>query len=230
MARSWTNCAVLGPCPDYLIMTLVKICGVTSVADAAVAVDAGADLIGLIFYPPSPRYVTPEQARAIVASLPPELPAVGVFVNESLETISGVARESGISRVQLHGDESPDLCDRLPWPCIKTFRFTDKVQPEMMPDYRVHAFLIEGFHGELYGGGGAKADWRRVATLHGYGRIILAGGLTPDNVQEAISTVRPYAVDVCSGVEAAPGRKDAAKVRAFVKCAKSVASEEQGRD
>ena len=216
--------------PDSFIMTLVKICGVTSVADAAVAVDAGADLIGLIFYPPSPRYVAPGQARAIVASLPPELPAVGVFVNESLETITGVASESGVSRVQLHGDESPELCRRLPWRCIKTFRFTDKVLPEMMPDYPVHAFLIEGFHGELYGGGGAKADWHRVATLHSYGRIILAGGLTPDNVREAILTVRPYAVDVCSGVEATPGRKDAAKVRDFVKCAKSVAGEEQGRN
>ena len=205
-------------------MTLVKICGVTSVSDAAVALDAGADMVGLIFFPPSPRYVTPGQARSIVASLPPELPAVGVFVNESLETISEIARESGISRVQLHGDENPELCRRLSWPCIKTFRFTDEVKPEMMPDYPVHAYLIEGFHAELYGGGGVKADWRRVAMLHGYGRIILAGGLTPDNVHEAIATVQPYAVDVCSGVEATPGRKDAAKVRNFVKYAKSAAS------
>lgn len=207
-------------------MTLVKICGVTSIADASVAADAGADMIGLIFYPPSPRYVTPEQAGAIVASLPADLPVVGVFVNESFETIAQVARQSGISRVQLHGDESPDLCRRLPWRCIKTFRFTEQVQPEMMPDYPVDAFLIEGFHGELYGGGGVKADWQRVASLHGYGRIILAGGLTPDNVQEAIGIVQPYAVDVCSGVEATPGTKDAAKVRAFVKNARST---ENGR-
>ena len=203
-------------------MTLVKICGVTSIADASVAVNAGADMIGLIFYPPSPRYVTPEQAGAIVASLPADLPAVGVFVNESVEAITQVVRQSGISRVQLHGDESPDLCRRLPWRCIKTFRFTERVQPEMMPHYPVDAFLIEGFHGALYGGGGVKADWQRVASLHGYGRIILAGGLTPDNVQEAIDTVRPYAVDVCSGVEAMPGKKDTAKVRAFVKRAKSM--------
>ena len=214
---------------DFLTMTLVKICGVTSVADAALAVDAGADMVGLIFYPPSPRYVTPRQAGAIVASLPSELPAVGVFVNESLETITSIARESGVSVVQLHGDESPDLCRRLPWRCIKVFRFTEQVKPEMMPDYPVHAFLIEGFHDELYGGGGAKADWRRVAMLHNYGRIILAGGLTPGNVQEAIETVRPYAVDVCSGVEDAPGRKDAAKVRDFVKRAKSTAGEKGAR-
>lgn len=205
-------------------MTLVKICGVTSVADAGVAVDAGADLIGLIFYPPSPRYVTPEQAGAIVATLPADLPAVGVFVNESFETVTQVVRQSGVSRVQLHGNESPELCRRLPWPCIKTFRFTERVQPEMMPDYPVDAYLIEGFHGELYGGGGVKADWHRVASLHDYGRIILAGGLTPDNVREAIDVVHPYAVDVCSGVEATPGTKDAAKVRAFVMRAKSAAN------
>lgn len=208
-------------------MTLVKICGVTSVADAGMAADAGADMIGLIFYPPSPRYVTPEQAGAIVASLPADLPAVGVFVNESFETIVQVVRQSGVSRVQLHGDESPDLCRRLPWYCIKALRFNDQMQPEMMVDYPVDAFLIEGFHDGLYGGGGVKADWQRVASLHGYGRIILAGGLTPDNVQEAIDTVRPYAVDVCSGVEATPGTKDAAKVRAFVTRAKSMANGRQ---
>ena len=208
-------------------MTLVKICGVTSVADAGVAVDAGADMIGLIFYPPSPRYVTPEQAGVIVASLPTDLPAVGVFVNERFETIARVVRQSGVSRVQLHGDESPDLCRRLPWRCIKVFRFTEQVQPEMMADYPVDAFLIEGFHGDLYGGGGVKADWQRVASLHGYGRIILAGGLTPDNVQEAIGVVQPYAVDVCSGVEATPGKKDAAKVCAFVQRAKSATNEKQ---
>lgn len=205
------------------VVTLVKICGIASVADAGVAVDAGADLIGLIFYPPSPRYVTPEQAGAIVAALPAELPAVGVFVNESFETITQVARQSGVSRVQLHGNESPELCRRLPWRCIKAFRFTEQVQPELMAHYPVDAFLIEGFHGELYGGGGVKADWHRVASLHGYGRIFLAGGLTPDNVREAIDVVQPYAVDVCSGVEATPGIKDAAKVRAFVERAKSAA-------
>ncbi len=208
-------------------MTLVKICGVTSVADAGVAVDAGADMIGLIFYPPSPRYVTPEQAGAIVASLPVDLPAVGVFVNESFETITQVVRQSGVRWVQLHGDESPALCRRLPWRRIKALRFTEQVQPEMMPDYPVDAFLIEGFHGELYGGGGVKADWQRVASLHGYGRIILAGGLTPDNVQEAIDAVRPYAVDVCSGVEARPGTKDTAKVQDFVKRAKSMTNGRQ---
>jgi phosphoribosylanthranilate isomerase len=201
-------------------MTQVKICGITSIADAHVAVEAGADMIGLIFYPPSPRYVTPAQAQAIVASLPPGCPAVGVFVNASLETLTRIVQASGVQIVQLHGDESPELCRQLPWRVVKTLRFTAQVQPEMMPQYSVEAFLIEGFHADVYGGGGARADWQRVALLHHYGRIILAGGLTPENVHEAIRIVRPYAVDVCSGVEATPGRKDWDKVRTFIRHAK----------
>jgi len=202
-------------------MTKVKICGITTSADARVAVAAGADMIGLIFYPPSPRYVTPEQAQAIVASLPADVPAVGVFVNASLDTVTRVARMSGVQIVQLHGDESPELCQQLPWRVLKTLRFTAQVQPEMMRQYTVEAFLIEGFHAEVYGGGGVRADWQRVAALHHYGRIILAGGLTPENVCEAIRIVRPYAVDVCSGVEATPGTKDWHKVHAFVHNAKN---------
>jgi phosphoribosylanthranilate isomerase len=203
-------------------MTQVKICGMTNIDDARVAVEAGVDMIGLIFYPPSPRYVTPAQARAIVASLPACVPAIGVFVNEDVETVSRIARDSGVQMVQLHGEETPALCQQLPWPVVKTFRFTAQVQPEMMRQYAVAAYLIEGFHADFYGGGGVLADWQRVATLHQHGRIMLAGGLTPENVREAIRVVQPYAVDVCSGVEASPGRKDWARVRAFVQCAKEL--------
>ncbi len=178
-------------------MTKVKICGITTSADARVAVEAGADMIGLIFYPPSPRYVTPEQAQAIVASLPSGFPAVGVFVNASVDTMTRVAQTSGVQIVQLHGDESPELCQQLPWRVLKTFRFTAQVQPEMMRQYTVEAFLIEGFHADVYGGGGARADWQRVAALHHYGRIILAGGLTPANVRQAIRIVRPYGLPHC---------------------------------
>lgn len=206
-------------------MTLVKICGITSVDDAGVAVEAGADMIGLIFYPPSPRYVTPDQARVIVDSLPSSLPAVGVFVNETVDTITRIARESGVHVIQLHGEEEPELCQQLPWRIVKTFRFTEHVRPDMMPRYAVDAFLIEGFHADFYGGGGVRADWQRVASLHKYGRIILAGGLTTENVREAIRIVRPYAVDVCSGVEASPGKKDWCKVRAFIACVKALQCE-----
>jgi phosphoribosylanthranilate isomerase len=202
-------------------MTKVKICGITNLDDARVAVEAGADMLGLIFYPPSPRHVTPEQARVIVASIPPSLPTIGVFVNEDAETVGRIARVSGVRMVQLHGEESPALCQQLSWPVIKTFRFTAQVQPEMMRQYTVAAYLIEGFHADVYGGGGAVADWQRAATLQQYGRIILAGGLTPDNVAAAIRTVRPYAVDVCSGVEATPGKKDWQKVRMFIAHAKA---------
>ena len=202
-------------------MTRVKICGITNLDDARVAVEAGADMLGFIFYPPSPRYVTPEQAQAIVASLPPLLPAVGVFVNEDMATITRIVHASGVQIVQLHGEESPALCRQLPWRVVKTFRFTEHMRPEMMQQYAVDAFLIEGFHADFYGGGGAPADWQRAALLHAYGRIILAGGLTPENVGEAIRIVRPYAVDVCSGVEAAPGKKDWHKVRAFLAQAKA---------
>src|SRR5207237_5418319 len=125
-------------------MTKVKICGITSRDDAQVAVQAGADMIGLIFYPPSPRYVTPEQAHRIVAQLPPDCSAVGVFVNETLDTVTQIARTSGVHLVQLHGTESPELCQQLPWPVIKTFRFTAQVQPDSMRQYSVEALLIEG--------------------------------------------------------------------------------------
>lgn len=202
-------------------MTQVKICGITNPDDAQVAVDAGADMIGFIFYPPSPRYVAPEQAQKIAEQLPSDVDAVGVFVNETVEAMTQVAETSGVQRVQLHGNEAPAVCAALPWPVIKAFRFTEDVRPEMMADYTtVNVFLIEGFHATLYGGGGAVADWPQVATLHNYGRIILAGGLTPENVSEAIQVVQPYAVDVGSGVEASPGKKDWQKVRTFIRQAK----------
>ena len=193
-------------------MTRVKICGITTRDDAQVAVEAGADMIGLIFYPPSPRYVTPEQAHSIVVHLPSGCSAVGVFVNENLYTVTQIAQTSGVHMVQLHGTESPELCQQLPWPVIKTFRFTAQTQPARL-------LAADGI-GVVYGGGGVQADWQRVASLLRYGRIMLAGGLTPENVREAIRIVRPYAVDVCSGVEATPGTKDWGKVRTFIHNAK----------
>jgi len=202
-------------------MTQVKICGITQHDDAQVAVEAGADMLGFIFYPPSPRYIDPEHVREMVDRLPPNVKTVGVFVNESAESITRIVQTSGVQVVQLHGDERPELCQMLSWPVVKAFRFTGQVRPELMANYDVDAFLVEGFHDSLYGGAGAQADWPQVATLHSYGRIILAGGLTPENVQEAVRVVQPYAVDVGSGVEAEPGKKDWQKVRTFVQQAKT---------
>jgi phosphoribosylanthranilate isomerase len=202
-------------------MTRVKICGITQYGDAQVAVEAGADMLGFIFYPSSPRYIDPEHVREMVDRLPPDVKTVGVFVNASAESITRIVQTSGVQVVQLHGDERPELCQALSWPVVKAFRFTAQVRPEMMANYDVDAFLVEGFHDRLYGGAGAQADWPQVATLHPYGRIILAGGLTPENVQEAIRVVQPYAVDVGSGVEAEPGKKDWQKVRTFVQQAKT---------
>ena len=168
--------------------------------------------------------MSPQQAQRIVARLPASCIAVGVFVNEEVETVSTIANEAGVHVVQLHGTESPEMCRQLAWPVFKTFRFTAQVRPEMMQDYQVKAFLIEGFHAGYYGGSGTLADWGQSATLHQYGRIILAGGLTAANVGEAIGVVRPYAVDVCSGVERQPGKKDWSRVRAFIAAAKAAAT------
>jgi phosphoribosylanthranilate isomerase len=200
-------------------MSKIKICGITNIDDARVAVEAGADMVGLIFYPPSPRYVSPQQAQRIVEILPASCRAVGVFVNEDVETIKRIACEAGVQVVQLHGSEPPEVCQQLAWPVFKTFRFTAAVRPEMMRNYRVKAFLIEGFHADYYGGSGSLADWHQTAALHKYGRIILAGGLTANNVAEAIRIVNPYAVDVCSGVEREAGKKDWVRLRTFIAAA-----------
>src|SRR2546430_9597054 len=172
-------------------MTRVKICGITTRDDAQVAVEAGADMIGLIFYPPSPRYVTPEQAHSIVAHLPSGCSAVGVFVNENLDTVTRIAQMSGVHMVQLHGTESPELCQQLSWPIIKTFRFTAQVQPESMQQYSVETLLIEGFHPDVYGGCGGQGDWEGGPPVAPDGPVILAGGAYPDEGGGAPPLCRP---------------------------------------
>lgn len=199
----------------------VKICGITNAEDAQIAIAAGADMLGFIFYPPSPRYIEPEEVRAIVEHVPSHVTSVGVCVNESSKSITHIMQTSGTQVVQLHCNEPPELCCTLPWKVFKAFRFTEQVRPDQMANYDVAAYLVEGFHDTLYGGAGAQADWQQVGTLHPYGRIILAGGLTPENVRDAVRVARPYAVDVGSGVEAEPGKKDERKVRAFVEQAKA---------
>jgi len=203
-------------------MTQVKICGLTNLQDALIAVEAGADLLGFIFYPPSPRAVTPERARGIAeavrnAGFPVRL--VGVFVSESPETVHQTLSYCRLDCAQLHGAESPRTVAALMGEgiaVIKAFRVHDGVSPGEMARYRAMAYLLDAFVAGQPGGTGHTFDWQLAVRAARQFPILLAGGLTPDNVAQAVRTVRPWGVDVASGVEAAPGRKDPDQVRRFL--------------
>lgn len=206
-------------------MTLVKICGITNLDDALAAVDAGADALGFNFYPRSPRYITAETARAILAGLPSTSSAmltVGVFVNEELDVVEQTAAAAGVSALQLHGSESPEYCKALAGRyLIKAFAAGDQFAPQTVLRYEVDAILLDAFDkdaaGGVGGGTGKLGDWSIAReTRELFPKLFLAGGLSPENVGEAIERVQPYAVDACSRLESAPGRKDRARVRAFV--------------
>lgn len=200
-------------------MVKVKVCGITSLTDALAAVEAGADALGFNFYRRSPRYVEPAAARRIIAELPPGVVCVGVFVNEeSAYELAHLAEEARVSVVQLHGDEPPEYCATLGGrEVIKALRVGKDFAPAEVARYPVRSILLDAYNARARGGTGETFDWglaRRTREL--VAELYLAGGLTPENVAAAIAEVEPYAVDVCSGVETAPGRKDAARVRAFV--------------
>lgn len=202
-------------------MVKVKVCGITNLEDARSAIEAGADALGFNFYRRSPRYVAPEEAREIIAELTPAgaVLCVGVFVNEdSAATVARMAAEARVAAVQLHGDESPEYCAKLSEQrVIKALRVGRDFAPERATEYCAESILLDAFSAKARGGTGETFDWelaRRTRRL--VAQLYLAGGLTVENVAEAIAAVRPYAVDVCSGVELAPGRKDASRVRAFV--------------
>ncbi|MBI4551925.1 MAG: phosphoribosylanthranilate isomerase [Candidatus Latescibacteria bacterium] len=199
-------------------MTRVKICGITNMDDARAAVDAGADALGFILFERSPRYIPPDRARDIVASLPPFVTTVGVFVNEPAERVNDIARLCLFHAVQLHGSEPSSLCEQVERPVIKAIRVHDASWTTVAAAYRVPAFLLDTYAPDQFGGTGRTFDWNVVSgTPH---RIILSGGLTPENVGDAVRRVRPYAVDTSSGVEQRPGMKDHGKVRAFVRAAR----------
>jgi len=203
-------------------MVSVKICGITNVEDAQVAVEAGADALGFVFYPPSPRYVTPAQARQIIQTLPPFVSAVGLFVDIPAETLNEIVEQCGLDRIQLHGREAPDFCQQLTRRVIKAFRIKNAASLTDIPRYRVSAYLLDAYvEGALPGGTGASFAWELASQAKPHGPVILAGGLTPENVAEAIREVGPYGVDVSTGVERAPGLKDQEKVRAFIARAKA---------
>ena len=196
----------------------VKVCGITSYEDAAMALDQGVDALGFNFYPPSPRYIKPADAWAITRRLPPFTVCVGLFVNVPNPVLAaGMALNAGVRVLQLHGNEGPEYCRKLwNWPVIKAVRIGSDGIDENLKEYEVQAFLLDSKDDILFGGTGKPFDWRRVKRIKIVRPVILAGGLRPDNVREAIRTVVPYAVDVCSGVEKAPGKKDAAKLSEFM--------------
>lgn len=203
-------------------MVKVKICGISNVDDAWHAVNCGADALGFVFYAKSPRCVTPPQARVIIAALPPFVTTVGLFVNEAPLHIREIADDCGLDTIQLHGDEAPADCDFAPRRTIKALRVRDAASLSRHEEFEVSALLLDAWVAGTYGGTGETFNWELAATVARQRPVILAGGLTPENVAAAVQTVRPYAVDVSSGVEVAPGRKDPAKVAAFIRNAKKL--------
>ena len=196
----------------------VKICGITSVEDALAAVEAGADALGFMFYPASPRVVRAATVRSITDRLPPFVARVGVFVDAPESEVRSAVRECGLDTVQLHGGELPEICRRLaPLGVIKAFRMEGEATLARLADYRDWAWLLDAYVAGAHGGTGKTFNWEWAAeAVRRGGRVILAGGLTPENVGRAVSAVRPYAVDVSSGVESSPGRKDPVRMRALV--------------
>ncbi len=197
----------------------VKICGITRVEDALAAARLGADALGFNFWPRSRRHVAPDRARAIVRRLPAFVTPVGVFVDPTREEVLRAIDQAGIGVVQLHGDEPPELCASLPVPVVKAIRLAGPQALAQLASYEVQAFLLDA-PSAGYGGSGTPCDWSLAAAVARELPVVLAGGLGPDNVAEAVRAGRPWAVDGASGVESAPGVKDEDRMRRFIERAK----------
>lgn len=205
-------------------MVKVKICGITNLKDARQALDEGADFLGFNFYPRSPRYVTPRRARGILRRLPKKIASVGVFVNEQEDKMLKIARQVGLDHLQLHGEESPATIAHLArnLAVIKAVRVRNSFRTAELTRYEhASAFLLDGFDRRRHGGSGKTFRWNIALRAKRAGHIFIAGGLTPENVSEAIRSAKPYAVDVCSGVESKPGKKDPALVVKFMRAVRS---------
>jgi len=206
-------------------MIKVKICGITNLEDAMMAVEAGADALGFVFFDKSPRNVSQEQAAGIIQRLPPFVQTVGLFVNEDPATINATADFCGLDLLQLHGEETPEFCHAVNRRVIKAFRIKDITSLDKIENYQVAAFLLDTWSPSIQGGTGKTFDWEIAAAAAVSKHIILAGGLTPENVAEAARKVKPYAVDVSSGVESRPGKKDAELVHRFFRSLRSLCIE-----
>ncbi|MBM2846513.1 MAG: trpF [Bacteroidetes bacterium] len=200
----------------------VKICGITNLEDAGAAVDYGVDALGFIFAEASPRFVTPSMAGEIIRELPPFVTPVGVFVNHRREEVLRMVKESGVRALQFHGEESPEDIAGYLLPVYKAFRISDGFQPSTLSAYPTNAYLLDTLVNGRYAWTGKPFNWEIAAEAARYGRIILSGGLTPENVREAVRVARPYAVDVSSGVEVSPGKKDSRKIRQLFAALKTI--------
>ncbi len=207
-------------------MVNVKVCGITNIEDALKAVEYGADALGFNFYPPSPRYLSPDQAQTILAKLPRQVCRVAVFVNEPREKVTDILNQlhlldgdQALSAVQFHGDEDGEYCRGWGLKVIKAIRVRAPESVLGLNDFPADLFLLDSWS-EGYGGSGAQFRWSWIEDLHP-SRLILSGGLDLDNIQQAVTQIRPFGVDVCSGVEAKPGIKDHGKLKAFIDAAKA---------
>jgi phosphoribosylanthranilate isomerase len=200
-------------------MVKVKICGITNLGDALVAAESGADALGFVFFEGSPRYIQPDDAAKIIRALPPFVATVGVFVNEKPEEVERIMKRTAVDVAQFHGNEPPGACV-IGRRVIKAIRIKDLTDLEPLRHYRVSAFLLDTYSPESFGGTGQIFNWEIAVEAKQFGKIILAGGLNHENVARAVRRVRPYAVDVSSGVEEKKGRKDHKKLKIFIERAK----------
>jgi phosphoribosylanthranilate isomerase len=199
--------------------TRIKVCGITCQEDSRAAVASGADALGFIFVEQSPRLVEPDRVRSITVALPPFVDRVGVFLDEEIDVVKEIVHYCHLTVVQLHGAESPEYCRKIPCQVVKSFSIRTGSDNEELAPYAdaVSGFLLDTYHKDMAGGTGRTFDWKLVEQVRPPGPVILAGGLTPENVGEAIRQVKPFAVDVNSGVEYQAGRKDLDKLKSFVR-------------
>ena len=204
--------------------TQVKICGITNLADAQAAVEAGANALGLNLYEKSPRHISIKTAAEISKQIPPFVMRAGVFVNADEDLVTRAIGECGLSLLQFHGDEPPEFCTQFGLMSMKAFRIRDAESLSQIPNYPTDAYLLDAYSPEARGGTGEKFNWNLAIEAQKFGKpVFLAGGLTPENVADAVRKVKPFGVDVSSGVESSPGQKDHAKILAFIAAARSAA-------
>ncbi|MBW2648816.1 MAG: phosphoribosylanthranilate isomerase [Deltaproteobacteria bacterium] len=202
-------------------MIEIKICGITNLDDALAVYENGADALGFIFYPKSPRYISPEKAKKIIENIPREITRVGVFVNHRAREVKGIIEFCGLNLVQLHGNETPEYCRQFPESIvIKSFSPRTDDDLQTLKDYPVKAILVDAHDPGLYGGTGKTSNWELASKIRDSHPLILSGGLNIDNIMDAIDTVHPHAVDINSGVESSPGKKDHDKVRKIIEIAR----------